>query len=127
MTTAPSHGTSVYPIRFDERIKREVRIIWEPRPDGMDQWPPLPWARECTSSHVAFFRRNSSLLLIARSVCSRGRIVRAWYLRNADPFCDAYNPSKEGACPIEAAWLASLQPCCASLPAWQFLQPDQQQ
>jgi hypothetical protein len=104
-----------------ERLSAEVRIIH----CGDAEW--RPWARE------VFVRRKSDTSrygreLIAYSVNSAGRIIRAWYLTEVDQIeFDQILKSKCNKpvdnCPIQAAWLATIAPGVESEPAWAYLRP----
>ena len=99
-----------------ERLVTEKTIYQVLEPDR------YPWARE------SFFKKKRQgamrgRLLIAYSVDSRNRIVRGWYLTEFDQSpCSAYEDQKN--CPIEAAWLATIEPGKPSEPAWLYLRPD---
>ena len=107
------HAPSWHP-RHAAELAREVAV--HHLPVDLVSWPgggPL-WARE------RFIRSRRGAGLIAYSVDDHNRVIRGWFSTPADHV--AYSAGGAGTfgpvtCPIEAAWLASLQPGQPSLPA----------
>lgn len=107
------HAPSWLP-RNADALAREVAI--HHLPVDPSRWPaggPL-WGRE------RFIRRRTPYGLLAYSTDAHGRVVRGWFSYPADHA--AYLAGGEGmpgplTAPIEAAWLAALEPGQPSLPA----------
>ena len=95
-----------------DALAREARLIFADhyQPDWL-------WGREswCT-------RKPADADLIAWTVDGNGRIVRGWRMNSLDRAATSlYHPHGDRFCPIEAAWLPSVQVGEISLPAYPFL------
>lgn len=115
------HAPSWQP-RYAAALAREVEIhyLHSTTAKGRTPWPPggPQWGRE------RFCHRRTAYGMVAYSTDSRGRIIRGWFSNPTDHA--AYLTGGEEmpgplTSPIEAVWLAALQPGQPSLPAHLFI------
>ena len=101
---SPSQQAALLGSPDARRLAAEVRVIW---PCNFDR---VPWLRERFVN-----RRRDTPDLMAYTIDSRGRIVRAFYARLND--LEAYARSASATCPIEAVDPLTIVPGQPAEPA----------
>ena len=95
-----------------ESLDREVRVAYSPDFDS-DAWV---WGREWWITN----RAGLSDRLIVWTEDRSGRIVRGWTRHKTESETRAYDTPGDRSCPVEAAWLPSIEPGLVSFPAYPF-------